>query len=177
MKILFHANTLNFRGTTVAVTDYARYNQEVLGNESVIVYNESLGYEKDMGTEAVVLHNLKQRFKIECYKEGQLQKLVDKEKVDMAYFIRAGHKEGNLVTNTKTAIHSVFQHYEPHGDRYAYISEWLSNKMSDGKLPFVPHIVDLPEPKKDFREALGIRPDQIVIGRLGGYFTFDIKFV
>jgi len=50
MKILFHANTLNFRGTTVAVTDYARYNQEVLGNESVIVYNESLGYEKDMGT-------------------------------------------------------------------------------------------------------------------------------
>jgi hypothetical protein len=49
--------------------------------------------------------------------------------------------------------------------------------MSDGKLPFVPHIVDLPEPKKDYREALGIRPDQIIIGRLGGYFTFDIKFV
>lgn len=177
MKILFHANTLNFRGTTVAVTDYAKYNQEILGNESVIVYNESLGYEKDMGTEAVVLHNLRQRFKIVCYKDGQLQSLIDKEKVDMAYFIRAGHKEGDLVTNTKTAIHSVFQHYEPHGDRYAYISEWLSRKMSDGKLPFVPHIVDLPKPTKDYRQALGIRPDQIVIGRLGGYFTFDIKFV
>ena len=68
MKILFHANTLNFRGTTVAVTDYARYNEEILGNDSVIVYNESLGYEKDMGTEAVVLHNLNQRFKINCYK-------------------------------------------------------------------------------------------------------------
>jgi hypothetical protein len=77
---------------------------------------------------------------------SQIQMNIDKEKVDMAYFIRAGHKEGDLVTNTKTAIHSVFQHYEPHGDRYAYISEWLSNKMSDGKLPFVPHIVDLPEP-------------------------------
>ena len=111
MKILFHANTLNFRGTTVAVTDYARYNEEILGNDSVIVYNESLGYEKDMGTEAVVLHNLKQRFKINCYKEGELQKLIDKEKVDMAYFIKAGNKDGDLVTNTKLAIHAVFQNY------------------------------------------------------------------
>ena len=143
MKILFHANTLNYRGTTVAVTDYARYNQEVLGNESVIVYNQSLGYEKDMGTEAVVLHNLRQKFNIISYKEGELQKLVDKEKVDTAYFIRAGHKEGDLVTNTKTAIHAVFQHHEPHGDHYAYISEWLSRKMSDSINPYVPHIVNL----------------------------------
>ena len=36
MRVLFHTNTLNYRGTTVAISDYARYNQEVLGNESII---------------------------------------------------------------------------------------------------------------------------------------------
>jgi len=49
--------------------------------------------------------------------------------------------------------------------------------MSNGTIPFVPHIVDLPEPNKDYREAFGIRQDQIVVGRYGGYYTFDLPFV
>jgi len=175
MKILFHANTLNFRGTTVAVTDYAKYNQEILGNDSVIVYNESLGYEKDMGTENIVLHNLKKRFNIISYKEGELQKIVDRERVDFAYFIRAGQQEA-LPENVKTGVHSVFQFHEPHGNVYAYISEWLSNKMP-GEHPFVPHIVSLPKPNKDYRKQFNISEEQIVIGRYGGHYTFDIPFV
>jgi len=175
MKILFHANTLNFRGTTVAVTDYAKYNQEILGNDSVIVYNESLGYEKDMGTENIVLHNLKKRFNIISYKEGELQKIVDRERVDFAYFIRAGNLEP-LPDNVRTGIHSVFQFHEPHGDIYAYISEWLANTMP-GNHPFVPHIVSLPIPDKDYRKQFNISEEQIVIGRYGGYYTFDIPFV
>jgi len=175
MKILFHANTLNFRGTTVAVTDYAKYNQEILGNDSVIVYNESLGYEKDMGTENIVLHNLKKRFNIISYKEGELQKIVDRERVDFAYFIRAGQQEA-LPENVKTGVHSVFQFHEPHGNVYAYISEWLANKMP-GEHPFVPHIVSLPKPNKDYRKQFNISEEQIVIGRYGGHYTFDIPFV
>ena len=176
MKILFHANTLNFRGTTVAVTDYARYNQEILGNESVIVYNAGLGYDRDMGTESVVLDSLKQRFNVIGYNEGDIPDIIEKEKVDFAYFIRAGGKE-YVPTNVKTGVHAVFQNFDPHGDKYAYISEWLSNKMSDGSVPFVPHMVNLPSPTRDYKESLGIKSDQIVIGRLGGYFTFDLKFV
>ena len=175
MKILFHANTLNFRGTTVAVTDYAKYNQEILGNDSVIVYNESLGYDRDMGTEAVVLHNLKKQFNIISYRESELQKIVDRERVDFAYFIRAGQKEP-LPNNVKTGVHSVFQFHEPHGNVYAYISKWLANKMP-GEHPYVPHIVNLPEPNNSYREKFDISEEQIVIGRYGGYYTFDIPFV
>ena len=51
MKVLFHTLTLNFRGTAVAVYDYAKYNQEILGNESIICYDASMPYEKDVGTE------------------------------------------------------------------------------------------------------------------------------
>ena len=178
MKVLFHVNTINFRGTTVAVTDYAKYNQEILGNESIIAYNSSLGEEKDVGTDTIALNTLKKNFNVVGYREGDLAGIVGKEKIDVAYFLCAGHKEENtLITNTKTAIHSVFQFYEPHGDRYAYISEWLSNKMSDYLMPFVPHIVNLPAPNKNYRKTFNIREDQIVIGRLGGYYTFDIPFV
>lgn len=176
MRVLFHANTLNYRGTTVALTDYAKYNQEILGNESIIVYNHSLGYDKDMGSEQVVIDNLKKNYNVIGYRVGDLEGIIDKEKADLAYFIRAGNKEP-LPTNVKTAVHAVFQFNEPHGDQYAYISEWLSLEMSGGKIPFVPHIVDMPMPTKNFKGHLGIRNDQTVVGRLGGYFTFDIPYV
>lgn len=176
MRVLFHTNTLNYRGTTVAVTDYARYNQEILGNESVIVYNSSLGYEKDMGSEEKVINDLRKQFNVIGYREGDLEGLIDKEKVDFAYFIRAGNKE-YLPTNVKTGVHSVFQFNDPHGDRYAYVSKWLSDEMSQGQIPYVPHIVSLPEPKSSFKKFLNISEDKIVIGRLGGYLTFDIEKV
>jgi hypothetical protein len=39
MKILFHSNQLALRGTEVALYDYAHYNENFLGNESLIVSN------------------------------------------------------------------------------------------------------------------------------------------
>ena len=177
MKILFHANTLNFRGTTVAVNDYARYNEEILGNESIIAYNMSYGYEKDVGTSKEVHSLLSSRFKVLGYQDTKsLQRIIDVDKPDLAYFIRAGNTD-SLPTNVRTGVHAVFQYNEPHGDVYAYISEWLTNKMTNGTTPFVPHIVQLPHPTRDYRKALGIRKDQIVIGRIGGHFTFDLPFV
>ena len=59
---------------------------------------------------------------------------------------------------------------------YAYISDWLSKKMTNGVSPHVPHIVDLPEATSDYREKFNIK-DKIVIGRFGGYYKFDITFV
>jgi glycosyltransferase involved in cell wall biosynthesis len=181
MKILFHANTLNYRGTTVALTDYARYNRSILGNESIIAYNIDLGFDKDMGSEMAVVNELAKEFTILGYSNkdpslGLLEYWINVHKPDLSYFIRAGQKEA-LPSNCKTVVHSVFQFNDPHGDKYAYISEWLSDKMSNGTIPFVPHVVSLPEPTRDYREAFGIKKDQIVIGRYGGYYTFDIPFV
>lgn len=174
MKVLFHENTLNYRGTTVAITDYAKYNQEILGNESIIVYNDSLGYERDMGTEQTVVDELKKNFNVIGYKQGDLEGIISKEQIDVAYFINSGRKEA-LPKNCKTAVHAVFQYNEPHGDAYAYISKWLSDEMSQGIVPYVPHIVDLPQPTGSFRKLFNIKENQVVIGRIGGYYTFDIQ--
>ncbi len=174
MKILFHTHTLNYRGTTVAVYDYARYNQEILGNESVIAYNAAIPYEKDMGTEDASIENMKKKFEVRSYNSQQGLNDICKD-VDLAYFIRSGHPEP-LPDNVKTGIHAVFQYNEPHGDVYAYISEWLSNEMSGGKHPWVPHIVSLPSPTDSFRKKLNLE-GKTVIGRLGGFYKFDVPFV
>jgi glycosyltransferase involved in cell wall biosynthesis len=176
MKVLFHTNTLNYRGTTVAVTDYARYNQEILGNESIITYCKTNGEGKDMGNERSVIEALEKEFKVVGYREGSLESKIDENKIDLTYMISAGHRQV-LPTNCKTAVHAVFQFNEPHGDRYAYISKWLSDEMSSGNIPYVPHMVDLPSPNTSYRNALGIRDDQTVVGRIGGYYTFDIPGV
>lgn len=187
MKILFHTNTINYRGTTVAVRDYARYNQEILGNESVIAYCKTYGQEKDMGNEPAVIEELEKEFKVVSYRAGDIAKKIESEKIDLAYFIKSGQQDGELPpmpgsdryfpTNCKTAVHAVFQFYEPHGDRYAYISKWLSDEMSQGEVPYVPHIIHLPTPTGNYRKALGISEDKIVVGRIGGYYTFDIPGV
>lgn len=176
MRVLFHTNTINYRGTTVAITDYARYNRDILGNESIITYCKTNGIEKDMGNEQAVIDELEKEFEVIGYRAGDLEKKIDRHNIDLAYFINSGQRE-KLPTNCKTAVHAVFQFNEPHGDRYAYVSEWLSQKMSGGTIPFVPHIVQLPDTTDNYRSAFNIRADQIVIGRIGGYFTFDIPFV
>ncbi len=176
MKVLFHANTLNYRGTTVAVADYAKYNQEILGNESIIAYCKTYGQERDMGNEPSVIEALEKKFKVVGYRAGSLEKKIDELNIDLTYMIDSGQKKA-IPTNSKTAVHAVFQFNEPYGDRYAYISKWLSDEMSSSNIPYVPHIVNLPKPTGTFRKALGIRDDQIVVGRMGGYFTFDIPEV
>jgi hypothetical protein len=174
VKVLFHTNQINFRGTTVAVADYARYNQLILGNESIIGYFHDSPSFRDGKTEPLALQSLQKEFEIRSYIKENMESYMSD--IDFAYFLRAGSEE-QLPKNVKTGVHSVFQFNEPHGDAYAYISEWLSNKMSNGILPYVPHIVALPEPKTCYRDIFGIRNDQIVIGRFGGLSTFDIPFV
>ncbi len=175
MKIGFVLETVNFRGTTVAVSDYAYYNQENLGNESVVLFDSSIPYQKDMGTEQEALEKLQSAFRVIDSTKDNLQKVIDKEKLDVCYFIKYGYNDFKL-PDVQTAVHTVFQAKDPHGDRYAYISEWLSNHMG-GDLPYVPHIVELPEPNDNYRKKLNIGDDKIVIGRYGGYLSFDLSFV
>ena len=61
-----------------------------------------------------------------------------------------------------------------HGDVYAYVSEWLSDEMSNGELPYVPHMVNLPKHNLDYRESFGLK-DKFIIGWYGGD-NFELPF-
>jgi len=169
MKVLFHSNQLGMRGTEVALYDYALYNEIILGNKSIIVSDST----KELST----LDKFKSKFEVFLYDEFKdVQSFVDKNKIDFTYFIKSGNNDGKLLANTKNSIHAVFQEKQIHGDNYAYVSEWLANKMN---MPgqYVPHIVTLPEPTDTFRKKLNIPKDAIVVGRYGGFNEFDIPFV
>lgn len=175
MKILFHTNTLNFAGTTVAVLDYAKYNQEILGNESVIIHtNDSHPYIKDMSNEPSAIENIKKQMEVRVCNGWNDYDLHTKD-IDLCYFLRFGTKD-YLPKNKKTAVHTVFHVKDPHGDAYAYVSPWLSKYASGYEIPYVPHIVQMPTPTNNYRKKLGIANDKIIIAKFGSYNSFDIQF-
>jgi hypothetical protein len=171
MIVAFHCNQLSLRGTEVAVYDYAHYNETILGNESIIIVKHSpLSHH-------LTIEKFRKRFsKIFFYFDSfdEVEEILIANNVDVLYMIKAGFNDGNISKKVKTVIHSVFQHYEPHGNVYAYVSEWLGNNFG---MPWVPHMVDLPDEKGDLREQLEIPKTAIVYGRHGGYETFDLAYV
>jgi hypothetical protein len=184
MKVLFHTKTLNYRGVTNSTIDYAYYNQAVLGNESVIIYNEKFnGKGLDIGSKPEVVDDIRKMFKLLSYESvSHLNQIASG--FDVVYTQNSGQRDDEKITSTKHAVHAVFQYYQPNGDRYAYISEWLAKEMekvANRELTFVPYVVNLPPMvdgmREKMRDDLGIPRNAFVFGRHGGYHTFDIEYV
>jgi hypothetical protein len=55
-------------------------------------------------------------------------------------------------------------------------SKWLS-KITNYEIPYVPYMVNLPDVSEDMRTELNIPKNDLVIGRNGGWETFDINWV
>jgi glycosyltransferase involved in cell wall biosynthesis len=173
MKILFHENELNYRGTSIAMYDYADFNERLLGNESIIIYDKNCKTNHPLGIE-----KFKKRFEVLEYESfSEVEKIIQKNNIDLLYAIKNGDQDGIVSKECKTGVHAVFKHFEPHGDVYAYVSRWLAEEMTDGKYPFVPHMVNFEEDiKQDLRKELGIPTNAKVFGYYGGGQSFNIKF-
>lgn len=174
MKILFHENELNYRGTSIALYDYADFNEKYLGNESVIIYNRTLSTNHPLGIE-----KFKKRFQVFDYTDfKEVDNIIRKNNVNLFYAIKNGDRDGIETQECKTVVHSVFKHFEPHGDVYAYVSEWLSEEMTAGKSPFVPHMVNFDQnTDENLRKELQIPKNAKVFGYFGGAQSFNIVFV
>ena len=68
MRIAFHNLNLTYRGTTTAIRDYARYNQNILGNESVIIYNQNhMMYDDEDRNKPQIIDDLKRDIELITY--------------------------------------------------------------------------------------------------------------
>lgn len=169
MKVLFHENQLGLRGTTVALYDYAHYNETILGNTSYIAYP----YDSDK----TALDKFKDRFNdrmIEYKDFASLQYLAKSYDIKHAYFIKYGFNDGKLIPGINNFVHAVFDCSDKHGDVYCGVSKWLGDKY---KVDYLPHIVSLPDIKDSYREHLNIPEDALVFGRYGGYDQFDVSYL
>ena len=109
--------------------------------------------------------------------EEEMQRLIEREAIDVAYFIKTRRGDKRVSRSCRTAVHEVFKFFNPHGDSYAYISQSLADTMTGGRYPAVPHIVDPPAPRSNLRAALGIPADAFVVGRHGAPDQFNIPFL
>ena len=170
MRIGFQAEALNERGMSVALYDYAVGAQNVLGHEAVVFYSET-------GSNADVVEKFGKSVRLVPVPYGQDPRVVSEPfQLDFCYYIRDGRKRPLSVTAARSGVHAVFRHFEPHGDVYAYVSDWLADWMSGGLAPAVPHIVDLPTGHGSLRDELSIPQDAFVVGRYGGYDQFNVPF-
>ena len=173
MNIAFHSNSLEERGVTVSVYDYASHCRTILGHDPVIIYNSTLNNIPS------VVDKFQNEFSVFSYSNlNELYHLCDKLKLDYFYAQKYGTIDGIVAPNARNAIHSVFSKdiNNVHGDVYAVISEWMSQQTSY-RIPFVPYMLNLPTHDDNMRSKLGIPPNALVVGRHGGYDTFNIPFV
>lgn len=171
MNIAFHSGQLGVRGTEIALFDYAFHNRELLGNNSIIISNKN--------ADLSGIDKFKNQFEVFLYDNfSEVTNIIDKNKIDLIYYIKGGSNDGLLVPGIKNVVHSVFQYRQPHGDVYAYVSKWLSEKASGGELPYVPHMIDIlkHDHNMNYRDFLGIPNDAIVFGYYGGQISFNIPF-
>lgn len=166
--VLFHSSTLTVRGTEVAIFDYAQFNEEILGNQSVVAFPAD-GVESDAMKEKFI-----QRFRTLIYKsQAELDAFAADTEASTCYLIKTSGNDGVHVGGVRNVVHTVFKNCDPHGDVYAYISEWLSDAASGGRYDFVPHIIRVPHNKSDtMRADLGIPETAHVYGMIGGIDSF-----
>jgi hypothetical protein len=170
VKIAFWPCQLCVRGTSVAVFDYAYYNQKILGNESIILYNIN---RKDNNGKVV------EKFKREFTVYGlqgfhEVDNKLKELQCDIFYIIKPGFNEGQVSRVCKTIVHCVFDCYDPHGEVYVCISPWV--RGFTGQFPVVPHMINLPSHNRNMRKELNIPDNACVFGQYGGYDSFDIEY-
>lgn len=176
MIIGFYQPHLCLRGTTVAMYDYAYYNEKLLNNTSIIFYdinhlaNNNTAIKKFTDNiECIPINNI-----------NSLDKEIINYQCDAIYITKAGYKnDGRMASACKTLIQAIAMapESEAHGDVYAYGSYWLSEVCSNGRIPAVPYMVDLPNIDDDLRDELSIPKEAIVFGRNGGLDTWNLPFV
>jgi glycosyltransferase involved in cell wall biosynthesis len=153
--------------------DYAKGNQEILGNESLFVMPWREG-----GEQHPVAGRMRGIASLRFYRTAEEREgILKEEKADFFYCIKNGFNDGVFSKNVPTGIHAIFRESEFHGDIYAYVSAWLSEVMACGKAPWVPHMVQQAEEFGDLRAEIGIPKDEAVFGRHGGDDSFDIPWV
>lgn len=181
MNIGFFVRHFTERGTEVAIYDYAKYNEDILHNNSLIIcFTEA--YQKEIGfpCERCSYEKFKSRFPVvEINNIAEMANVINTYSLHFFYTLTHGTYDIYQFNNKsiwgecRTIKHCVFDTNAPEGDHYISIAEFLNYKYNTN-CPVIPHIIDLPECSENLREQLNIPNDAIVLGRHGGNEQFNI---
>ena len=186
MKIAFYSPHLSLGGTEITLYDFADHNEKLLGNESVIIYNKG-----NHANHPSVIEKFQTRFSdifaLNSPEENWtwnsritvplLDEVIASQNCDALYMQKFGNNDGVVSRICKTLVLCAAPVCDPHGDVYAYVSEWLSKVASGGRYPAVPSMITpLPKDEGNLREELGIPLSARVFGRTGGEYGWNLPW-
>ena len=104
MNIAFWDNQLCERGTTVAMYDYAYYNQTILGNKSYIFYDKN-----NPNNKKEIIEKFKKHFVVhETDDFKEVDEYLVKNNISHIYIQKSGELDSRLSKVAKNCIHCVF---------------------------------------------------------------------
>lgn len=171
---------LTWRGTEIALYDYAHFNETILHNKSIIILNSKVI------SDSAVLKKFINRFEEIMYidlTKPDLDQQLESLKLDAIYLLRFGRKSDQpQFLKIPMLIHCVY-HMSPtdsHGLVYAGISKSVAEGKGTGldnqyDYPVVPHMIHVANESSNYRKLLAIPENAIVFGRLGGADTWDLN--
>lgn len=179
LKICFHVNRANERGTAIAIFDYANYAEKLLGHESHLIFPSKL-------EDTIALEKFKNRFNNVTFYDGNvgnpnLPKHALNQSCNLLYLLKSGEKDSParfpdaFSPDLKTAVHAVFI-WDPHGTAYAAISPTVHPTHDNNFV--VPHMVTKPyvtASNTTLRRELGIPTSALTVCRHGGFISFSLK--
>ena len=172
MRVSFDGGRINERGVAVAIFDYAFHARALLGVEPIILH------ETRNPPEPAQVERFARCFPTHGYRsDEERQRLIERERIGVAYFLKTGRKPIPVSKSSRTAVHEVFRFFHPHGDAYAYVSTWLAKATTGSRYPAVPLIVDPPPSRANLRAEFGVPADAFVVGRHGASDQFNVPFV
>jgi len=174
MNIGFYIDEMNVRGVANSTYSYALNNKKILKNKSIIFYNK-----KNFRNQREVVKKFEKKFiTIGVLNFKEIDLYNKKFKLDYLYTQKSGNKDEWVSKKIRTLVHAVYPQKlnQVHGYNYAYISEWLSYKFSNKKIPYIPYITQSENISSNLRKKLRIKKNDLVLGCHGGDSSFDMKF-
>jgi hypothetical protein len=205
VRFLLHANSLSERGDTVTLREIGLLLWKEFGYPPTIAY-----YEPSSSSWIESVQEFRKLgFPIYGYRiRSELETIAIENNISHTYVFSDGTKSGLAYTSSRDnddwrlgnsihITHVVFRNFEPHGDYYLFVSDWLYSwakprivfwKNLQRIRSFLgypqksihfdswPHFVSIQnsdKTRRTLRDQLGIGGQELVIGRIGGFDQFS----
>jgi glycosyltransferase involved in cell wall biosynthesis len=200
-SFLLHSNDFTERGDSVTLLSLGSAIARRFDASIVIAFPEK----SPRVSEERVKEALDRGFEVFRYRDkSELDEFAVRRSISHSYVFSGGSKaslayydpdnpDSFRIGNSKHITHVVFRVFDPHGDAYTYVSDWLfawaerklrrsrrwpsRNQIASGPLVLsFPHFVETwprSSKKTSFREEYGIPDSSVVIGRIGGFSEFN----
>jgi len=180
-KVAFHSYQLGERGTEVHMYNLAKYNREILGNESIIISTNTRPtpslpmFEKEF--EVFLYDDVWQPHQKNEKLRNSLDRICEQNKVSHLWATKGGEDDKIFPDNVVSIASCIFAMSEPHGSVYSGICKYISEKHG-GLFPYIYPIIEdtTKDYMEDMRLELNIPKDALVLGRHGGKDSFSLQF-